>query len=342
MTTKLFDKNTTGVAQLISSPNQWAKDMWRKGTANHWVPFEIDMSKDIKQWKDKNFFSDEERLLVKRTLGLFAAGESLVNNSIASVERIYITDGACKQYMSRKDFEESLHNWTVEVCCESYNLDVNEVAEAYKHIPTIKAKDEFLMKSLDSFDKDFDITTIKGKQQFIRNMFIFYMICEGTWFFTNFALILSLGRQNKLPGLCDQIQYTLRDESLHVEFGQNIINQTRKEYPEIWTNEFENELFEIMNRGVDIEIKYAHDIIPDGVLGVSTDMLEEYIRYLANSRLASVGIDNSVKGGDRNPFPWLVEQQDATAMTAFFERREKSYQGAGNLSDDFDDDLDDM
>lgn len=333
---KLFDQNNSGVSQLISSQNDWALKLWRSACSNHWMPFEVDMTKDVKQWKDKDFFSDEERLLIKRTLGLFSAGESLVNNSIASVERIYITDGACKQYLSRKDFEESLHNWTVKTCCESYDLDVEEVAEAYKNIPTIKNKDKFLMKSLDSFDKDFDIKTKEGKQKFIKNMFIFYMICEGTWFFTNFALILSLGRQNKLPGLCDQIQYTLRDESLHVEFGSNVISQTRKEYPEVWTKAFEKELFEIMEEGVKIEEDYARDIIPNGVLGVSLEMLVQYVRFLANSRLASVGIEKSLEGGDKNPFTWLSEQQEATGMSAFFERREKSYQSAGNLSDDLD------
>lgn len=333
---KLFDKNDSGVSQLIQSPNAWALKLWRDGVSNHWVPFEVDMTKDVKQWKDKDFFSDEERLLVKRTLGLFSAGESLVNNSIASVERIYITDGACKQYLARKDFEESLHNWTVKVCCESYDLDIDGVAEAYKNIPTIKDKDEFLMKSLDSFDKNFDITTKEGKQKFVKNMFIFYMICEGTWFFTNFALILSLGRQNKLPGLCDQIQYTLRDEALHVEFGANVISQTRKEYPEIWTKDFEKELFDVMKEGVEIEEAYAKDIIPNGVLGVSIDMLIQYVRYLANTRLFSVGLEQSLEGGEKNPFTWLEEQQNSTGMSAFFERREKSYQSAGNLSDDLD------
>lgn len=333
---KLLDRNDSGVAQLISSPNDWALKLWRKSCGNHWMPFEVDMTKDVKQWKDNDFFSDEEKLLVKRTLGLFSAGESLVNNSIASVERIYITDGACRQYLSRKDFEESLHNWTVKTCCESYDLDIEEVAEAYKNIPTIKAKDEFLMRSLDSFDKDFEIKTKEGKQKFIKNMFVFYMICEGTWFFTNFALILSLGRQNKLPGLCDQIQYTLRDESLHVEFGSNVISQTRKEYPEVWTKSFEKELFDIMEEGVKIEEDYARDIIPNGVLGVSLEMLVQYVRFLANSRLASVGIEQLLEGGDKNPFTWISEQQEATGMSAFFERREKSYQSAGNLSDDLD------
>lgn len=210
---KLLDKKDNGVSQLISSKNEWAKELWVKGAANHWLPQQINMSEDIKQWKDPKFFSEDERLLIKRALGLFAAGESLVSNSIETGEWPYLTDAACRQYMIRKNWDESVHNWTVKVCCEAYNLSVEEVAEAYLNIPSIKAKEKFLMSFLSNFtSKDFDINTTKGKQKFLKNMVVFYLICEGTWFFSNFALLLAMGRQNKLPGLMDQINYSIRDE----------------------------------------------------------------------------------------------------------------------------------
>ena len=242
---KIFDKNDSSVAQLIESPNQWAIKLWRDGVANNWEPQTIDMSGDIEQWRDKDAISDDEKLLVKRTLGLFAAGESLVSNSVATVERKFITDGACRQYMGRKDYEETLHNFTVSICCEAYNLDVSEVAEAYRNIPTIKKKEQFLSKSLDSFGLDFNIETKEGKQKFLKNLITFYLVCEGTWLFSNFALILSLGRQKKLMGLCDQIQYTMRDETGHVEFGIGVVNTAKKDYPTIWTEKFKSEILEI-------------------------------------------------------------------------------------------------
>lgn len=331
---KILDRNDAGVSQLINSENTWAIDLWRKGCANHWMPQEVDMSTDVKQWKEKDFLSDDEKLLVKRTLGLFSMGESLVSNSIDSVEYRYITDGACRQYLLRKNFEESLHNWTVAVCCESYNLSVSEVAEAYKNIPTIKLKNSFVKSTLDSFDADFDIGTVSGKQKFLKNMATFYLVMEGTWFFSNFALIMSLGRQNKLTGLYDQINYTIRDESIHVEFGINVINKIKQQYPSVWTNELQSEIIDIVKRGVDIEIEYAKEILPNGILGVTSNMLVDYIKFLANERLSSIDLP-AVFGDIKNPFPWLGEAQDATGMTAFFERREKNYQNAGVLEDDF-------
>jgi ribonucleoside-diphosphate reductase beta chain len=331
---KILDRNKSGVSQLIQSPNSWAIDLWRKGCANHWMPQEVDMSTDIKQWKNNGFITEDEKLLVKRTLGLFAMGESMVSNSIDTVEYRYITDGACRQYLLRKNFEESLHNWTVSVCCEAYNLDIDEVAEAYKNINTIKNKNKFVANRLSAFGSDFDIETKEGKQSFLKNMATFYLVMEGTWFFSNFALIMSLGRQNKLSGLYDQINYTIRDESLHVEFGVNVINKIKEDYPSVWTKSLQDEITEIVREGVEIEIEYAKEILPNGILGVTADMLVSYIKFLANSRVSSIDLPELYEN-TQNPFPWLGEAQDATGIAAFFERREKNYQNAGMLDDDF-------
>lgn len=332
---KLLDKKDHGVSQLIGSPNQWALELWRKGCANHWMPQSISMSEDGKQMKDKKFISEDERLLVKRTLGLFSAGESLVSNSIETAEHPFITDGCCRQYMARKSFEETLHAWTVAVCCESYNFSEQEVAEAYLNIPAIKAKERFLMESLSNFSsKDFDIDTIEGKQKFLRNMVVFYLVCEGTWFFANFAIIMAMGRQNKLPGLMDQISYTIRDEDSHILFGTKVLQQTQEEYPEVWTPEFKLSLTEIIKKGSEVGFEYAKDVLPNGILGVTQEMMTEYIKFLANTRAKSIGL-SSIYDKASNPFPWLGESQDSSKMAAFFERHEKSYQNAGAIVDDF-------
>lgn len=333
--TKLLDGNPAGVSQLLESRHKYPIELWKKACANNWMPQSVNMSEDIKQWKEKGLISDDERLLIKRTLGLFAAGESLVSNSIMLNEYKYVTDGACRQYLLRKSFEESLHNFTVSVCCEAYGLDVHDVAEAYKSIKTIKAKDQFLEGVIsDMGAKDFNIETIRGKQDFVRNIFTFYIICEGCWFYPNFAMILSLGRQNKLRGLCDQIAYTMRDETLHFSFGVYLINELKKEYPEIWTNKFQNDLIDLMKEAMELEVNYSKEVLPNGILGVNSQMLVEYVQFLANDRLEQVGLDHKFPSV-KNPFPWLGETQDSSAMTAFFEVRNKDYQNAGALIDDF-------
>ena len=145
---------------------------------------------------------------------------------------------------------------------------------------------------------------------------------------------MSLGRQNKLTGLYDQINYTIRDESIHVEFGVRVINKIKEDYPSVWSKQSQEEICLIVEEGVNIEIEYAKDILPNGILGVTSDMLVSYIKYLANSRLEAVGLPLLYEN-TQNPFPWLGEAQDATGIAAFFERREKNYQNAGMLDDDF-------
>jgi ribonucleoside-diphosphate reductase beta chain len=293
------------------------------------------MSQDIEQWRSKDCLTDDERLIVKRTLGLFSAGESLVSNSITEAETKYISDGACKQYMLRKAFEESLHNYTVKMCVESYGLSLNEVAEAYKNIPTISKQEKFLSKILYQFDDpNFDIQDTKCQQLYVKNLFSVYLICEGIWFFPNFALIMSLGRQNKLIGFYDQIKYTIRDETVHVEFGVGLINRIIYEYPDIWTKDFKDEMIHLMQEGVNISKDYSKDILPNGILGVNSDMLDQYVEFLANDRLSAVNLDFQYQN-TKNPFPFLGETQDSNGMAAFFERREKNYRNASVLEDDF-------
>lgn len=330
---KLLDQSVNdGVAQLLNSPNQWAIDMWRDGNANHWNPLEVDMSTDIKQWTS-NHLTEDEKLLVKRTLGLFSAGESLVSHSIASVERIFITDGCCRQYLARKDFEESLHNMTVNVCCAAYSLNVEEVSEAYKNIPAVRKKIKYLKSVLDSFGPNFDIKNVEGIQLFVKNMIIVYLLMEGTWFFNSFATIMALCRQNKLPGLYDQIKFTLKDEDLHVKFGIKVINQLKEEYPKFWTKSFQESIVQLFNEGLMLEIEYSREVVPNGILGLSSDMMMQYASYLANLRLSAIGLPEPYPGV-KNPFGWLVETQDLPGMSAFFERREKEYQHSCNLEDD--------
>lgn len=331
---KLLDQTVDhGVSQILNSPNQWAFELWKTSMAAFWSPFEAKMADDIKQWKNDEI-TEDEKLLVKRILGLFSAGESLVSASIFNVERKFLTDGCVRQYLGKKDFEEQLHNATVIVCSESYDLDPTEVAEAYKSLSTVKNKIRFLKKSFDDFEiEDFNINSVSGRAQFIKNMFIVYMLMEGTWFFSAFAAIMCLGRQNKLPGLYEQIDYTLTDETRHVEFGTNIINQLKEEYPKSWSKNLENELIDMTKEAVELEVAFLEEAIPNGILGISKESHEKYVKFLANKRLMSIGLQ-PIFDNTQNPYSWISETQDVREMTNFFEGTVRDYQSASALEDD--------
>jgi len=298
------------------------------------MPTEISMQQDIQQWNN-NEITDDEKLLVKRCLGFFAGSESLVGNNLLLSAFRFITDAECRQYILRQAFEESLHNLTVVYICDSLDLDIEEVFTAYETIPSIKAKDDFLMQiTTDIARQDFNPDSKTGKQEILRNLLTYYIVCEGTFFFSGFAMLLALGRQNKLQGVSDQIKYTLRDESSHIQFGVYIINTLIEQNPSIWTKSLQEEFISHMKKAVDLEIAYAKDVLPVGILGLSSDMFIEYMHYIGNRRLESINLDYRFPS-DKNPFPWLGEVVDVQAMGNFFERRVREYQHGGSLEDDF-------
>ena len=332
-TKEIISNKVAVVNQILPHVNKWAWDLFIDGAANNWMPTEVSMSKDIEQWKS-SLLSEDEKLVVKRCLGFFAGSESLVaNNLLLSVFK-FVTDPECRQYILRQAYEESLHNLTVVYICDSLNLDINEVYEAYSSIPSIKAKDEFLMNITTDINRpEFNINTTEGKREFLRNMITYYVICEGIFFFSGFAMLLSFNRQNKLPGVGEQIQYTLRDESLHIEFGTKLINRIREDDPKIWTKAFEKETIEQIEMAIELEIAYARDVLPNGILGLNSDMFIDYVQYIANRRLGNLDIPSPFEN-TQNPFPWMSEIIDLEKCKNFFETRVTEY-SVGNLVDDF-------
>ena len=333
-TGELLSDNIAGVNQILPHKHKYAWDLFLSSCANNWMPTEISMQEDIKQWKN-NEITDDEKLLVKRCLGFFAGSESLVGNNLLLSAFRFITDAECRQYILRQAYEESLHNLTIVYICDSLDLDTKEVFNAYETIPSIKAKDDFLMEiTSDISRQDFNPKTKLGKQEILRNLLTYYVVCEGTLFYSGFAMMLALGRQNKLQGISDQIKYTLRDESSHISFGVYLINTIIEQNPGIWTKSMQEEFVEHVKKAVDLEIAYANDVLPVGILGLNAEMFVDYMHYIGNRRLESIGLDYKFPS-DHNPFPWLGEVVDVQAMGNFFERRVREYQQSGSLEDDF-------
>ena len=330
---EIISDKVSVVNQILPPTNKWAWQLFLDGAANNWMPTEVPMSKDIEQWRSSQL-SDDERLMVKRCLGFFAGSESLVaNNLLLSIFK-FVTDAECRQYILRQAYEESLHNLTVVYVCDSLGLDIDEVYQAYLSIPSIKVKDDFLMEiSTDINRPNFNINTIEGKKEFLRNIITYYVICEGIFFFSGFAMLLSLNRQNKMPGIGEQIQYTLRDESLHIKFGTNLINRIREDNPKVWSKSFEQETMSHIEKAIELEVQYAKDVLPNGILGLNSDMFIDYVKYIANRRLVNLNMDSPYKDA-KNPFPWMSEIIDLEKCKNFFETRVTEY-SSGNIEDDF-------
>jgi ribonucleoside-diphosphate reductase beta chain len=235
--------------------------------------------------------------------------------------------------MARQMYEECLHNHTIVYICDSLSLDIKEVYEAYRSVPSIKEKDEFLMSVTSDLNRQgFSTQNLEGKKELIKAAFTYWIICEGTFFFSGFAMLLALS--DKIPGIAEQIQYTLRDESLHIKFGTNLLNKLKEQYPSAWTKSLEKELTDIMKKAVELEIKYAEDVLPRGILGLNSTMFVSYMQFIANRRLEALGMEFRYES-DANPFPWLSEIIDLKKQKNFFETRVIDYQDQSALEDDF-------
>lgn len=327
---RLINCRTVDVNQLMPLKYKWAWEHYLNGCANNWLPTEVPMAKDIELWKS-NQLSDDERHVIMRNLGFFSTAESLVGNNIVLAIFKHVTNPEARQYLLRQAFEEAVHSHTFLYICESLGLDEGEVFNMYNEIDCIHEKDRFQMKlTEDVLHEDFTTETFEGKQRFLENLIGYYLIMEGLFFYSGFVMILSFHRQNKMTGIGEQYQYILRDETTHLNFGIDLINGIKEENPELWTEEFQNHIVDLVKQAVELEVRYAEDCLPRGILGLRAEMFRDYVQYIADRRLERVGL--KAQYNSKNPFPWMSETIDLFKEKNFFETRVTEYQTAGNLT----------
>ena len=318
--------------QLVPFKYDWAWQKYLDGCANHWMPQEINMNADIALWKDPKGLTEDERLIVKRNLGFFSTADSLVaNNLVLAIYRL-VTNPECRQYILRQAFEEAIHTHAYQYCIESLAMDEGEIFNMYHEIPSVAKKASWGLKYTRSLsDPNFNTGTPETDQELLRNLIAFYCCLEGIFFYCGFTQILSMGRRNKMTGTSEQFQYILRDESMHLNFGIDMINQIKLENPELWTDQMKEQATQMILQATQLEIEYARDTMPRGVLGMNAAMMEEYLEFIANRRLVQIGLPEQFEGVS-NPFPWMSEIMDLRKEKNFFETRVIEYQTGGALS----------
>ncbi|EON16038.1 ribonucleotide-diphosphate reductase subunit beta [Cupriavidus necator] len=323
---------STDVNQLVPFKYKWAWEKYLAGCANHWMPQEINMSRDIALWKDPNGLTEDERRIIKRNLGFFVTADSLAANNIVLGTYRQITAPECRQYLLRQAFEEAIHTHAYQYIVESLGLNEAEIFNAYHEVQSIRDKDEFLIPFIDTLtDPSFKTGTPENDQKLLKSLIVFACIMEGLFFYVGFTQILAMGRQNKMTGAAEQYQYILRDESLHCNFGIDLINQIKLENPHLWTAEFKAEITELFKKAVDLEYRYAEDTMPRGVLGLNAPMFKGYLRFICNRRCQQIGLEQ-LFANEENPFPWMSEMIDLKKERNFFETRVIEYQTGGALS----------
>lgn len=318
--------------QLVPFKYDWAWQKYLDGCANHWMPQEVNMTADVATWKSADGLSEDERRIIMRSLGYFSTADSLVANNLVLALYRLITNPECRQYLLRQAFEEAIHTHAYQYCIESLGMDEGEVFNMYREVPSVAAKASWSLSHTHSLsDPGFNTGTPETDQELLRNLIGFYAVTEGIFFYCGFTQILSMGRRNKMTGVAEQFQYILRDESMHLNFGIDVINQIKLENPHLWTDTFQQEVVQMILEGTELEVQYARDTMPRGVLGMNAAIMEEYLHFIANRRLSQLGLPEQFAGA-QNPFPWMSEIMDLRKEKNFFETRVIEYQTGGALS----------
>ena len=320
------------VNQLVPFKYDWAWQKYLDGSANHWMPQEINMTADVALWKSKDGLSEQERMIVMRNLGFFSTADSLVANNIVLSVYKHITNPECRQYLLRQALEEAIHTHAYQYVIESLGMDEGEIFNMYREVPSVAKKAAWALPFTQSLSNpDFKTGTTEDDKILLRNLIAFYCVLEGIFFYCGFTQILSMGNRNKMTGTSEQFQYIFRDESMHVNFGIDMINQIKIENPELWDEEMQSTAREMILQGTQLEIEYAEDTMPNGILGMSSESMTEYLKFIANRRLTQIGLEEAFPKAS-NPFPWMSEIMDLRKEKNFFETRVIEYQTGGALS----------
>ncbi len=312
--------------QLMPFKYPWAWEEFKNLCKNHWLPQEVSMASDIVQWKGKDYLTNDERHLIQKILSFFANTDLLVGDNIIMAIYKNITNPECRQYLTAQAFQESIHSWSYAHIVESLSMDQQEVFSEFKKQGTIKEKHDFQQQFMDGvLREDFDVKSTENRALFLKNLCAYYLGMEGMQFYSAFVLLLNFKRRNLLVGTAEQLEYIVRDESLHCRFGTQLINQYIEENDDIWTAELQEEIRQNIAHVVSLEDAFVAEALPNDITGLSRVQFAKYIRYIADRRLESISLD-ALYGEKETPFPWMNEIMDLPKEKNFFETRVTEYQ----------------
>lgn len=327
---KIINGADADVIQLYPMKHTFAWEAYTTANANHWLPTEISMQLDIEQWKSPNRLTADERGAFETVLGFFTTADSIAANNIVLAFYRHVTSPEVRLYLLRQGYEEAIHTHAYQYIVQSLGMDEGKIFNMYREVDAIYNKEEFILSFNEGiFDPAFKTGTFEADQKFLENMCVFSLILEGIFFYSSFAVMLGFLRQNKLTGSAEQIQYIMRDESMHLNFGINMINTIKEEQPELWTQVFQQRIIDLVKKAAVLEYTFAQEVFPRGIFGMNAEGFKQYIEHIADRRLQRVELPPQFNVA--NPFPWMSEAIDLSKEKNFFETRVTEYKVGGQL-----------
>jgi ribonucleoside-diphosphate reductase beta chain len=300
----------------------WAYDLYNQAVRNTWFPHEIALKEDLEDWAK---MTEDERHAVELLVSFFNPSELIVNRSLALGVYPYLKSAECHLYLAKQMWEEANHCVAFEYVLQTFPLDREKVFKLHEQVPSMKDKEAFVNKYMIRMtESTLDITTAEGKKDFVRNLVATNIVMEGVWFYSGFMVALSFRQRNQLRNLGSMINWVLRDESLHLKFGINLIHNILEENPDMVTPEFAEEIRQIVIEGVNLETTFNKDLFPRGILGLNADYVNQYVQYVADRRLVELGLEKHY--GVTNPAKWMSTATDVFELVNFFESQNTNYE----------------
>jgi ribonucleoside-diphosphate reductase beta chain len=307
---------------------QWAYDLYQQAVRNTWFPHEIALKEDLEDWVK---MTEDERHAVKFLMAFFNPAELIVNKSLALGVYPYIKAPEAHLYLAKQMWEEANHCVGFEYVLHTFPFDREKIFSLHLDKPSMQAKEAYINKYMNRMiNEKLDISTPSGKMDFIRNLVATNIVMEGIWFYSGFMVALSFRQRNQLRNFGSMINWVLRDESLHLKFGINLIHTVLEENAALVTPEFADEIRNIVIEGVNLEVEYNKDLFPRGILGLNADYVNQYVQYVADRRLEELGLAKFYNA--RNPAKWMSTATDVFELVNFFESQNTSYEVDGNAS----------
>lgn len=306
---------------------QWAYDLYNQAVANTWFPNEIQLVQDLADWKK---MTEEERHALTYLMSYFNPNELLVNKALAFGVYPYVNAAECHLYLAKQMWEEANHCMSFEYVLETFPIDREKAYAGHVEVESMRRKEEFETKFIKRMTEDtLDITTTEGKKDFVRNLIAYNIILEGIWFYSGFMVALSFRQRNLMRNFGSLMDWIIRDESLHLKFGINLILTVLEENEDLQTEEFANEIKQMILDAVEMEEQYNKDLLPKGILGLNADYVNQYVKYLTDRRLEELGFEAHYKVS--NPAKWMAAANDTLELVNFFESTNTSYEvNSGN------------
>ncbi len=326
-TESMIGGNTTNLREWNRIKYNWASTFYRTMLNNFWIPEEISLNEDVKQFP---LLTNGERNAFDKIISFLNFLDSVQSENLPNLAR-YITAPEISSLLGIQTFQEEIHAQSYSYILDTVTNPVtrDKIYDEWREDKQLLERNRYIASIYQTFHEE------PSQHNFLRTVIANYIL-EGIYFYSGFSFFYTLARQGKMTATSTIFKYINRDEITHLVLFQNIVKELKNENPEVFTAELTEEIRDMMKTGVEHEIAWGQYVTNNEILGMSDLLIEKYIKYLGNQRLKAIGLEELYPDITENPMEWIESFSNLNqTKTDFFEAKVTSYTKAAAF--DFDD-----